>query len=115
VEIGDDQFLTNAKAGLQRYFFAIIFIITSASHFVPAGQYGRLMNETLGKGVPLPFAYQQFKSDPHGFFDAVKAPIAGFYGELKNGVSLLSNWKFGCSLFNSKVYSFALINLPIDR
>ena len=59
--------------------FVLIALVAVATHFVPAGQYDRVMNEELGREVPVPGSYQVVESNPQGFFDVLMAPVAGFY------------------------------------
>lgn len=59
--------------------FGLIIVVAAATWFVPAGQYDRVMNETLGKEVPVPGTYHQVEPNPQGFGDVVLAPIAGFF------------------------------------
>ena len=58
---------------------AIIVFVAALTYIVPAGQYDRVMNETLGKEVPVAGTYQIVEATPQGFFDVVMAPIAGFF------------------------------------
>ena len=58
---------------------AIIVFVAALTYIVPAGQYDRVMNEALGKEVPVAGTYQVVESTPQGFVDVVMAPIAGFF------------------------------------
>ncbi|MCL6272080.1 YfcC family protein [Sansalvadorimonas sp. 2012CJ34-2] len=58
---------------------AIIVFVAALTYIVPAGQYDRVMNDALGKEVPVAGTYQVVESTPQGFFDVVMAPIAGFF------------------------------------
>ncbi len=58
---------------------AIIVFVAALTYIVPAGQYDRVMNEALGKEVPVAGTYQVVESSPQGLFDVVMAPIAGFF------------------------------------
>ncbi|WP_281648235.1 YfcC family protein [Parendozoicomonas sp. Alg238-R29] len=58
---------------------AIIVFVASLTYIIPAGQYDRVMNEALGKEVPVAGTYQVVESTPQGFIDVIMAPIAGFY------------------------------------
>ncbi len=59
--------------------FGLIIAVAVATWFVPAGQYDRVTNETLGKEVPVPGTYKEVEANPQGFADVVLAPISGFY------------------------------------
>jgi uncharacterized ion transporter superfamily protein YfcC len=59
--------------------FGLIVVVAVATWFVPAGQYDRALNETLGREVPVPGTYQKIDANPQGFTDVALAPIAGFY------------------------------------
>ena len=58
---------------------AIIVFIAALTYIVPAGQYDRVMNEALGREVPVAGTYQVVDSNPQGFVDVVMAPVAGFF------------------------------------
>lgn len=59
--------------------FALIVLIAVATWFIPAGQYDRVQNETLGREVPVPGTYHTVESNPQGPVDVFMAPIAGLY------------------------------------
>ena len=59
--------------------FGLIIAVAIATWFVPAGEYERVMNEELGRDVPVPGTYKQVEADPQGIIDILLAPIAGFY------------------------------------
>lgn len=59
--------------------FGLIIAVAIATWFVPAGEYDRAMNETLGRDVPVPGTYKEVEPNPQGFGDVVLAPIAGFF------------------------------------
>ncbi len=59
--------------------FLLIALAAAGTWFVPAGQYDRVENETLGKEVPVPGTFQNIKSNPQDLVDIFMAPIAGFY------------------------------------
>ena len=59
--------------------FALIGLVAILTWIIPAGSYDRVMNEALGKEVPVPGTYQTVESDPQGVIDFLMAPIAGFY------------------------------------
>lgn len=59
--------------------FALIVVVAAATWFVPAGQYDRQFNETLGKQVPIPGTYKTVPANRQGPVDVFMAPIRGFY------------------------------------
>ena len=63
--------------------FTILFVLTAIvaalTWIIPAGQYDRVLSETLGKEIPVPGTFKVVESNPQGFFDVLLAPIAGFY------------------------------------
>ncbi|WP_299773609.1 YfcC family protein [uncultured Tateyamaria sp.] len=59
--------------------FALIALVAIATWFVPAGEYERVANETLGRDVPVPGTYETVEPNPQGIIDVFLAPIAGFY------------------------------------
>ncbi|MEL6692513.1 MAG: YfcC family protein, partial [Pseudomonadota bacterium] len=58
---------------------ALILVVTLLTWIVPTGVYERVANDAIGKDVPVPGTYQLVESTPQSIFDALKAPIAGFY------------------------------------
>ncbi|KLV02231.1 C4-dicarboxylate ABC transporter [Photobacterium aquae] len=59
--------------------FALIALVALMTWIVPAGQYDRVMNEDLGKEVPVTGTYHSVESNPQGVVDVLLAPIDGFY------------------------------------
>lgn len=59
--------------------FGLIALVALMTWIVPAGQYDRVMNEELGKEVPVTGTYQAVESNPQGVVDVLLAPIDGFY------------------------------------
>ncbi|PSW15083.1 YfcC family protein [Photobacterium sanctipauli] len=59
--------------------FALIALVALMTWIVPAGQYDRVMNEDLGKEVPVTGTYHPVESNPQGVVDVLLAPIDGFY------------------------------------
>jgi len=59
--------------------FALIAVVALLTWIVPAGQYDRVMNEDLGKEVPVTGTYHSVESNPQGVVDILLAPIDGFY------------------------------------
>ncbi|MCQ1060990.1 YfcC family protein [Photobacterium sp. DNB23_23_1] len=59
--------------------FALIALVALMTWIVPAGQYDRVMNDDLGREVPVTGTYQSVESNPQGVVDVLLAPIDGFY------------------------------------
>ncbi|OLQ72357.1 C4-dicarboxylate ABC transporter [Photobacterium proteolyticum] len=59
--------------------FGLIALVALMTWIVPAGQYDRVMNEELGKEVPVTGTYKAVESNPQGVVDVLLAPIDGFY------------------------------------
>ncbi|CAG18909.1 YfcC family protein [Photobacterium profundum] len=59
--------------------FGLIAVVALLTWIVPAGQYDRVMNESLGKEVPITGTYHAVEGNPQGIVDVLLAPIDGFY------------------------------------
>ncbi len=59
--------------------FGLIVVVAALTWIIPAGQYDRAMNETLGKEAPVPGTYHQVEPNPQGLGAVLMAPIAGLY------------------------------------
>ncbi|AGH81052.1 arginine repressor [Psychromonas sp. CNPT3] len=63
--------------------FTILFVLIGffalLTYILPAGEYVREMNESLGREVPIPNSFTIIESSPQGFFQTLMAPISGFY------------------------------------
>ncbi|MCW8329257.1 YfcC family protein [Photobacterium sp. SDRW27] len=59
--------------------FALIALVALLTWIVPAGKYDRVMNEDLGREVPVSGTYQSIDNNPQGIVDVLLAPIDGFY------------------------------------
>ena len=59
--------------------FVLIVVVAALTWIIPAGQYERAMNETLGKEAPVPGTYAQVEPNPQGLVAVLMAPIAGLY------------------------------------
>ena len=59
--------------------FGLIVVVAALTWIIPAGQYERAMNETLGKEAPVPGTYAQVEPNPQGLGAVLMAPIAGLY------------------------------------
>lgn len=53
--------------------FALIALVALMTWIVPAGQYDRVMNEDLGKEVPVTGTYHAVESNPQGVVDVLLA------------------------------------------
>lgn len=73
-------FLANFKfPSAYTILFALIAFVALLTWIVPAGQYDRVMDENLGKEVPVTGTYQQVENNPQGIVDIFLAPIDGLY------------------------------------
>src|SRR5262245_11356876 len=59
--------------------FVLIVVVAALTWIIPAGQYQRALNRTLGQEAPVPGTYAVVESNPQGFTDVLMAPIAGLY------------------------------------
>ncbi|PSU46902.1 C4-dicarboxylate ABC transporter [Photobacterium frigidiphilum] len=63
--------------------YTILMILTvlmaALTWIIPAGQYQMVMNETLGKMVPLVGSFETVAANPQGIVEVLMAPIQGFY------------------------------------
>jgi len=59
--------------------FGLIIVVAALTWIIPAGQYERAMNETLGKETPVPGTYAEVEPNPQGLGAVLMAPIAGLY------------------------------------
>ena len=58
--------------------FIIIFLVAILTLFIPAGTY-QYVDETASTLEPIPGTYQQTESNPQGLWEALSAPIQGFF------------------------------------
>ena len=58
--------------------FLIIFLVAILTWIVPAGEY-QYVDETAATLEPIPGTYQQIDSNPQGLWEALSAPIQGFF------------------------------------
>lgn len=58
--------------------FIIILLVAVLTWFVPAGQY-QYVDDTAATLEPVPGTYQQIESNPQGIWEALSAPITGFF------------------------------------
>src|SRR3954468_6061544 len=61
--------------------FGLLLFVAALSWVVPSGQYTRVMNEQLGKEVPVPGTYHAVPPNPQRLRDVVLAPINGMYDQ----------------------------------
>ncbi len=59
--------------------FILIALVAALSWIVPAGHYQMVMNETLGKEVPVAGTYAHVTAQPQGIASVIMAPISGLY------------------------------------
>ncbi|PKM31248.1 MAG: C4-dicarboxylate ABC transporter [Gammaproteobacteria bacterium HGW-Gammaproteobacteria-11] len=59
--------------------FLLIIFVAALTWIIPAGQYERAMNESVGREVAVPGTYELVEANPQGFVDVMLAPTAGFY------------------------------------
>ncbi|EAR53952.1 putative membrane protein [Photobacterium sp. SKA34] len=59
--------------------FILIAFVAALTWIVPAGQYDRVLNEELGKEVPVTGTYHAVEANPQDPIDVLLAPIDGFY------------------------------------
>lgn len=59
--------------------FFLIALVAIGTWIIPPGSYDRVVNEEIGKEVPVPGTYQSVEANPQGIVDVLMAPIAGFY------------------------------------
>lgn len=58
--------------------FIIIFLVAILTWIVPAGEY-QYVDDTAATLEPIPGTYQQTESNPQGLWEALSAPIKGFF------------------------------------
>ena len=58
--------------------FLIIFLVAILTWFVPAGAY-QYVDETAATLEPIPGTYERIASNPQGLWEALSAPIQGFF------------------------------------
>jgi uncharacterized ion transporter superfamily protein YfcC len=56
--------------------FILIALVAALSWIVPAGHYQMVMNETLGKEVPVAGTYAHVTAQPQGIVSVIMAPSA---------------------------------------
>lgn len=59
--------------------FCLIGFVAILTWLIPSGAYERVLNESLGKEVPVPGTYHLVEANPQGIVDFLMAPISGFY------------------------------------
>ncbi|WP_458790944.1 YfcC family protein [Yoonia sp. MH D7] len=59
--------------------FVLIALVAVLTWVIPAGQYERIADETVGRSIAVAGTYAEVPSNPQGLFDVLLAPIAGFY------------------------------------
>jgi len=61
--------------------FGLIAFVALLTWIVPPGQYDRVMNEELGKEVPVAGTYHEVEANPQRLRNILLAPIAGLYDQ----------------------------------
>jgi len=61
--------------------FCLILFVAFLTWIIPAGQFDRVKNETLGRDVPVPGTYHEVESNPQRLRNVLLAPIAGMYDQ----------------------------------
>jgi uncharacterized ion transporter superfamily protein YfcC len=61
--------------------FGLIAFVALLTWIVPPGQYERVMNEELGKEVPVAGSYHAVEANPQRLRNILLAPIAGMYDQ----------------------------------
>lgn len=61
--------------------FGLIAFVALLTWIVPPGQYDRVMNEELGKEVPVAGSYHPVEANPQRIRNILLAPIAGMYDQ----------------------------------
>ncbi len=59
--------------------FILIAVVAVLTWVIPAGEYERQMNESLGGEAPVPGTYHEVDPNPQGLTSVILAPIAGMY------------------------------------
>jgi len=59
--------------------FGLLIFVAALSWVVPAGEYNRVMNEQMGKEMPVPGTYHAVPANPQRLRNVLMAPIAGMY------------------------------------
>lgn len=59
--------------------FLLIAVVAALTWIIPAGEYERAFNESMGREAPVPGTYQTVEPNPQGFASVILAPIAGMY------------------------------------
>jgi uncharacterized ion transporter superfamily protein YfcC len=75
--------------------FALIVVVAALTWIIPAGQYERAMNETLGREAPVPGTYTQVEPNPQGIGAVLMAPIGDFTTPTREW-RMPSTWRSSC-------------------
>ena len=59
--------------------FVLIIVVAALTWIIPAGQYERALNPSLGKDAPVPGTFHLVEPNPQGLRAILMAPIAGLY------------------------------------
>ena len=75
----DDEALESRFPTAYTILFLLIAVIAALTWIIPAGQYDRVMDETVGRTIAVAGTYAPAEANPQGFYDVLLAPVAGFY------------------------------------
>ncbi len=64
--------------------FVLILFVAILTWIIPAGEFERVENETLGRAVPVPGTYHEVEANPQRFRAVLLAPITGMYDPVEN-------------------------------
>ncbi len=69
--------------------FLLIAFMAVMTWIIPAGQYDKVMNETLGQEVAVAGTYKVAESNPQGLLEVLTAPVTGIQGTIDLGLFIL--------------------------
>lgn len=78
-EKDNEQALSSRFPTAYTILFLLIVFVAALTWIIPAGQYDRAMNESVGREIAVSGTYQTVDPNPQGFVEVMLAPIAGFY------------------------------------
>ena len=78
-QTASDQRFSSKFPSAYTILFLLIVLVAALTWVIPAGQYERIMSETVGREIAVAGTYRTVEPNPQGFVDIMLAPIAGFY------------------------------------
>jgi len=75
----DDAILESRFPTAYSILFVLIVLVAALTWIIPAGQYERIEDETVGRSIAVAGTYAEVPSNPQGIIDVLLAPTAGFY------------------------------------